>query len=292
MSNQPTSLLRLRSLGIVLVNRNRDSWYITVDPIEEFPMDSGEVSEDSKSLEVDLPTLSGLKKKTSLTGGSAIKAKWYPDCVPHLATPPDVCVGETVKIWQFGDDPELFWTTAMFEPGLRRLERVRYMFSNLSSGTDAFDEKTSYYLEFSTFDKRVRIVTNDNDGEAAAYDLTFDTKAGTFALQDNLGNNVELNSVLGELKTNVENLVEVNTKTYRVNAETIELNAKETTMNSGTLEMKSNSMSVSSETPAKMKCDMDMVGEMKLKGHLDVDGDIDSTGKIIDKGGNTPNHSH
>ena len=290
MSNLPTSQLRMRSIGIVVKAKELGSLTIIVDPIEDLSLDSGPISEDSKTLETNLPGLNGVKKKTTLTGGSTIEATWLPEGNSNRATPPDVNANESVKIWQFGDAPTYYWSTLKFEPELRRLERVRYMYSNLPSGLEAFDEKTSYYVEISTIDKKVRLVTNDNDGEAVAYNVEFDTKNGVFTLEDNVGNKIILESVGGLLTANVNEVIEANTKIYRVNADEIEFNSKKLTMKSG-------AMSISSETPAEVSCDMVMKGDMKLVGDVNQTGSFETSGnvtaeKVIDRSGNTNHHNH
>lgn len=278
MSDEQISGLKFRSLGIVVTSKVLGESTIVVDPIEDFILDSGEIKPDGKKTKSTLPTAAGIPKKTSIESGSAITAKWFPFGSSNRATPPDVCANETVMLWQFADAAEYYWTPCMFEPSLRRLERVRYMYSNLPSGQTPFDEDSSYWFEVSTVDQRLRLHTSDNNGEAAAYDFELNTKEGTFSLKDNLGNDLLLSSPEGTLDATVTEAVRIKTKDYSVECDSYTVKTK--------------SMSLSSETPADVQCDMNMTGQMKLKGDLDVDGNVDSTGTITDAGGNTNHHSH
>lgn len=265
---------KLVALAVVLKDKDRKSRVIEVSPTEHFNMDSGAISGDSKKFNVKLPNQHGVATGTNLTGGSVISAKWIPDGDNNRETAPDVCAGETVKLYTFGDTNEYYWATIFSEPSLRRLECVRYVFGNLPAKGAAYTEDTSYWLEYNTFDKRVKLHTSDNDGEACTYDLEFDTKAGVFSLRDNLGNSIELDSSAGKLTSTTTNETTVNTKVANVNAEEFHVNAGKSTF-SGPVVF---AQGFSSGGP--------------VTGPLHIEGDVTSGGRIIDSGGNTPNHIH
>ncbi|MNP64000.1 hypothetical protein D3C76_1594610 [compost metagenome] len=53
--------------------------------------------------------------------------------------------------------------------------------------------------------------------------------------------------------------------------------------------------SVFEVTPERMKAvasNIELVGSVTVEGTLSTTGDITSAGKVIDVGGNTPNHKH
>ena len=73
-----------------------------------------------------------------------------------------------------------------------------YFFSNkpgLSLEEDL--SKNGYYLLMDTINKRAQLHTSNNDGEAAAYDITVDTNAGLFTISDSAGNMIMFDSQNG-----------------------------------------------------------------------------------------------
>jgi len=265
---------KLMSLGIVLKDRVRGNDTIEVSPIEHFNLDSGAISADSRKLSVSLPDQHGVSKSTSLVGGSVVKAKWTPDGDNHLETPPDVVAGESVKIYTFGDTNLYYWTTIFREPGLRRLERVRYVFSNQPFFGKAYDENSSYWMEYSTFDKRVKLHTSDNDGEACTYDFEFDTKAGVFSLKDNVGNSIELDSTAGKITGTATEEIEMVTKKATVTADEFRVAADKSIFTGPVVFEKGFST------------------EGAVTGPVHFEGNVTSDGTILDSSGNSNHHSH
>lgn len=188
-----------------------------------------------------------------------IKAKWIPFGNSNRDTAPDVRKNETVLIFRFADEQEYYWDTIFREPELRRLERVRYSYCNRPEGLEAYDDDTSYWLEYSTVDQHVWLHTSDNNGEPCKYDIKIDSKAGTVTIKDDIGNIIHLDSPSGVLETTTTNKVIFNTGDFIVNANLVQFNTPLVIMN-GT--------------------------------HLEVIGDIHATETIIDDLGNTNHHGH
>lgn len=269
---------------------------IDVDPIEELFMDNGAISDDSKTYNVSMPNHRGVQKSAKLSGGSVIQAKWTPFGNSNRDTAPDVQAKETVMILSYADTQDYYWTTMFREPSLRRLERVRYMFSNLPGGSEAYGEDTSYYLEVSTIDKRIKLHTSDNDGEAAAYDITIDTQAGTVTLEDNLNNNIKLESVSGRLTGNIQEEIILNTKKYKVNAsESYEVVTKSSSITADTSLIKADTHTEDATSTVTNGLNVKQGAQGKactFEGSINIDGNIDATGSIMDGGGNSNHHSH
>lgn len=219
-----TSGLKLYSLGIVTENKPHGTDLAKICPIEEFSLEEGEIKEDTRNLESSLPDINGIVKTAKIKGGAILEAKWIPWGNSNRDTAPDVRKSETVLIYRFADTQDYYWDTVFREPELRRLEHVRYAFSNKPGGIDAYDSNTSYWMEYSTSEKRIKLHTSDNDGEACTYDFWFDTKAGIVRLEDGLGNFIELNSTAGTLHTTTNTAVAVKTPFYYVQADEIVLN--------------------------------------------------------------------
>ncbi len=99
MDTSKSSGLKLYSLGIVTKAKTRGDDFIEVTPIEDFSMDKGGLSPDSKEYKVSTPDQHGVSKPSSIKGGSVIKAKWVPFGHSNRETSPDVQPSETVILF-------------------------------------------------------------------------------------------------------------------------------------------------------------------------------------------------
>lgn len=265
-----TSGLKLYSLGIVTKNKIVDDPWVEVDPIESMSMDLGDISA-SKEVKATTANQSGVKKTASMKKTSSLKAKWIPFGHSNRDTAPDVVAGETVIIFSYADTQDFYWTTIFREPELRRLEKVRYLWSNQPSGQAPATPDTSYYALFDTINKRVVLHTSDNDGEACQYDIEMDTRAGLFTMKDSLGNSVEIDAKAGKLTATTENEIVVNTKRFTLNAsESVEINSAQMTINAP-LTTKGG-VAMSGGSGMLLQGDMQMEGNIGMKGDVAVDG--------------------
>lgn len=194
MSEERQSKYRFYSLGIVVEDKKDGNDFIKVTPIEEITMANGLISGVKSNYKVNTPDAKGVKRANNLEGDVTIIAKWAPFSESNRITSPDVRASETVMIFTFADTGEYFWIDLGREPKLRRLEKVCYAYSNKPSGLDPFDKDSSYWVEFNTKDKSVKLHTANNDGEPFAYDIAIDSKNGTINLTDNAGVTVTIDS--------------------------------------------------------------------------------------------------
>jgi hypothetical protein len=267
-----TSGLKLYSLGIVTKNKIPDDPWVEVDPIESMSMDLGDISA-SKEVKATTANQSGVKKTASMKKTSSLKAKWIPFGHSNRDTAPDVVAGETVIIFSYADTQDFYWTTIFREPELRRLERVRYLWSNQPSGQAPATPETSYYALVDTLNKKVAFHTSDNNGEACQYDIDIDTTAGLFVVKDSLGNTLELDSKAGKLTATTENEVIVNTKRFTLNAsESVEINSAQMTINAP-LTTKGG-VAMSGGSGMVLQGDMQMEGNIGMKGDVRVEGNL------------------
>ena len=225
------------SLGIVAKNKERNSPFIKVVPIEEMSLASGRsekvvvktsqngqsnvfrkedkntdtIDKQTTEYQVEIPDHKGVNRAQKLTGEMMIVAKWLAFGQSNRFTAPDVCAGETVMLFKVADTDEYTWTTIGNEANIRRQETVCYVFGNIPSGTKVFDRDSSYWIEVSTHDKHIKVHTSRNDGEPFAYDFTLDTKRGTFTINDNAGNVLELDSNQGRLSGKLVTEVDITT---------------------------------------------------------------------------------
>lgn len=300
MGAERLSGLKMMSLGIVVKAKPAGTDIIQVDPIEQFSLENGMISAESTKFNVALPNNEGVVKQSKLTGGPVIEAKWIRFGGGSQTTSPDVQANETVMLWQYADTQDYYWTEIFREPALRRLEHVVYSYSNLPSGMTTYDPDTSYWLMISTRDKLVKLHTSDNDGEATTYDLTIDTRAGSFTVEDGLGNLIELDSTRGVLRQEINEEIFQKTKRMRIEAaDSIDMVSKSINSECSTMTTTAESSTVKGgkhtvESEAVMTAGLGVSGGegAVVNGGFKVKGDIEATGTIMDGGGNSNHHSH
>ena len=80
---------RFYSLGIVTRDKEEGSDWIDVTPIEDFPMELGDLSESDRLRVSTMPNSSNVKKTARVQGGSVVRAKWVPLSNPNRDNAPD-----------------------------------------------------------------------------------------------------------------------------------------------------------------------------------------------------------
>lgn len=196
------------SLGIVVENKPRGSDIVLVTPIEELNIQpSGNIKEHSNNYSGNKRDLGDNSFNTEHSSKNYIRAKWVPYGESNRLSAPDVYANETIMIYKFANVDEYYWCDVMREPELRRLEDVMYAYSNIKSGTNAFDRNTSYWIRYNTRDKYIHLHTSNNDGEPFTYDLKIDTGTGIVSIKDNAGNSIELTSSSGNISLKCTNSI-------------------------------------------------------------------------------------
>lgn len=285
MDTEQTSKLKRFCVGTVAETKVRGSAIIYVNPTEFMSFEKEDYKPNSISHSATYVDHRGVEKNANLKGDGILKAVWRNMGDSNRVTPPDVVKGETVQVYRFGDTDEYYWTDLGVKPGLRRLETVRYAFSNLPSGQTPYGDDTSYYVEISTHGKYFKLHLSDNDGELTTYDISINGKEGIFSVADGVGNDLTLDSGNGTLTGNIREAVVLNTKRYEVNAsESYIVNTASSTIaaeshttkassitNDGPLEC-TDGMSVESKSGSS--------GVIKLKGNIDVEGNVTASGSV------------
>ncbi len=191
---------RIYSFGIVVETKPEGTDYILASPVEElYIQDSGKIREKTKDFKGSKKAVSSVNFKTEHESKNFIRAKWVDLSGGNRVTPPDVVANETVLLLKFGDVDEYFWCDFGREPELRRLEDVLYSFSNLPKGIQAYDKKSSYWVQISTKHKFVHVHTAMNDEEFTTWDIHIDTKKGVLTVKDGVGDSIEINSPEGKI---------------------------------------------------------------------------------------------
>lgn len=202
MEQNITSGLKQYSLGIVIEDKKEGTDIILVDPVESFTLDHGKIKDDSRKYESKLKDHRGIERKDKLTGGSVIKAKWIPYGESNRETAPDVYKNETVMLFRFANEPDLYWTTIFREPLIRRLETVIYTYSNKPSGLSEYDPNSSYWEKWDTRRKVIHRHTSDNDGEPFKWDIVTNAKEGWHQITSDEGDllRIDAKAVTNTLK--------------------------------------------------------------------------------------------
>lgn len=240
MSDQ--SKLRFFSVAIVLHDKELKSDYIYCSAMEQMSLSEGKLNEVEIKRETTLPDREGVSHTTETVSNLKIKAKWIPFSDPNRITAPDVIKNETVLLWKYADTDDFYWCTMFREPKLRRLETVLWAFGNIPKFGEAWDKATSYWMEWSTHEKRVQIHTADNDGEVTTYDIIIDSGNGSVTITDGPGNMFQLNTNQNEvlMKTAEDAHITITGRNiltdcdqYVINCKTLEINASDSvTINS------------------------------------------------------------
>jgi len=285
MSAERESGLKLYSLGIVAVTKDKGSDAIKVTPIEVLTLGNKKLSEEKNNYKVEMPDAKGIKRSSEIESESMLIAKWIPFGHSNRLTPPDVVAGETVILFRFADTEEYYWTTIFREPKLRRLETVNYGYCNIPQGLEPFDKQTSYWFEVSTDQKYIKLHTSKNDGEPYEYDITLDTEKGNLLIDDNAGNSIELNSEQSKLSILTNTDVYIKSPTVTIEAETTHI--------TGNVQVDGN-LKVNQTTTTNKQVTEDgtqSIGGVQIQGGMNVDGnailqdDLQVNGKMKGQGG-------
>lgn len=188
-----TNPWKFKTFALVVKDNTAGEDVIEVWPYELLPFEDNDVSKNNVKQEQDVVDIYGAKKKVSIDRQSKLEARWYPT-TDGRQTPPNVVNGETVEIYQYGQDDEYRWVSGGRQPELRRLEHVVHAYSNLKTGRVAFDGTSSYGWTISTREKYIRFWTRMSDGEKHEYQWLIDTDKSKILLHDNVGNLFGLHS--------------------------------------------------------------------------------------------------
>lgn len=179
------------AIGVVIKDKDPQSDNILVYPTEMLSQEHGLIKEDTKlKIEQLVVNQNAVPIPAVFDRKSFFTAKWFNGGDDGRQTAPDVAMGETVELWQYADEVKYWWKTIFREPGLRRKEHVVHAYGNIEERGETFDLSTSYGMMFSTRDKKIRIWSASNDGEAAVLELLFDTASGSVRLRNDQGNEV------------------------------------------------------------------------------------------------------
>jgi len=208
-------------IGIVAKNKEVNSLYIEVTPTETMPTMDGELGKQN-IVTSESTDSSGNASISKVDKTGAITARWLNDNTSNVISPPQVRVGEQVKLYVLAGGNEYGWKTLGSDHDLR--DRDRYIVFASSKPEKSSDWITKgYYVLLDAIDKKVQIHTSTADSEPVGFDMVFDTKEGAFFLVDTLGNYIKLDSVKGNYEIGLINKMDIKLKKFSVDNGTCNL---------------------------------------------------------------------
>lgn len=205
------SKLKLFSLGIVVKDKEPDSWDIEAFPIEVLPNTSGELVEPEE-IQVETKDANDSNINITIKKSSTVTAQWLSFGSYNRASAPDVCRGETVILFRFAGEDRFFWINMYSEIDLRKRESVMHFYSNKEKVVESADDlkKKGYYTLMDTRNKKIMLHTDDSDGEASQFDILIDTKEGIITLADAEENGIIFNGPDKTYTLNMKDSVLIN----------------------------------------------------------------------------------
>lgn len=275
------SQFHFHSFGKVAANKPRNSNYIEAAAVETFSMMGGEMTDNVEKIETSGQDSIGKNYVGSVTTKPTLTCRWLPMSNSNQVTAPDVRRNEEVIIYRFADTEYYFWTT-FSNNVIRKLETMALWFSGTPVEGEGEDKKRTadngYFFELSTHEKHVIFSTSDKNGEVCRYYMQFDPGRGNFTVKDNLGQEIEFDSVAGKINVVSENEVNVTTKKYTVNCDEHIINTKKQTINTDTMEVNA-SASVKFNTPiVEMSKNLKVGGASLLVGFANFTAGIGGGG--------------
>jgi hypothetical protein len=276
MSSKPTneqhpqtSKLRYYSMGIVAANKVLSSKVIEVTPIEHLPFVNGQLTDTGTSVTSSGTDVNGVAYNTQVASSVTIQATWMPEGDSNRQTAPDVRRGEYVKLYQFADADQYYWTTSGL-PAQRKLETVVHAYSGSSNEKEDLSAKNSYYHEISTHTGTITLHTSKANGEFTTYDLQLNAAAGYFRFQDGLGNSLIIDSTQNMFQyqnTDGSILQILGTAMKFVAPDSIGMQTKDFTLNA------SNSVNIQTQTTT-MQSTTTHNGNFTENGAFELNGDM------------------
>lgn len=189
------SSFRFYSWGIVAQNKELNSNYIEVSPVEDMLNLDGELTDHVYQYKSQGRDFRGNAYQTEVNTTATIKAKWLALSQSNRMTAPDVRRGEKVAIYRMANSDHFFWDTAVNDSNTRRLETAVFAYSGTKKEDEPLSDKNSYTQGVSTHNKLVNLIhTSQANGEKFGYDVNVDTDKSVVTIKDNVGNRIILDS--------------------------------------------------------------------------------------------------
>lgn len=266
------------SLAIVLKDKPTDTDVIECYPYEIFPFEKGKIGSDTSGLSAEFVNRSSTPGKVELKGGKTFNAFWLRDNASNRVTSPDVVRGETVKIYQCADDPCYYWEDTKNQSTNRKLETVRMSFSNTPNGNEKLTDDNSYFVEYSTHTKQIRIHTSTSNGEPTTFDIVINAGEGVAHIKDGLGQGIIYNAVEGTLQGEMNETISLKAKHLQfVGTESVSVETQSSTIKASSHTTEADN--ITNDGPVALTKGMTVASgggstatAIQMEGTLNVDG--------------------
>ena len=104
------SLLKIYAIGYVAKDIEEDSMYVDIYPAESLNTHTGELNEEN-IVHTTTKDVEGKVISINIDKSRLLTAKWIPINQSNRVTPPNVCKGETVLIYNYAGTDKYFWST-------------------------------------------------------------------------------------------------------------------------------------------------------------------------------------
>lgn len=286
---------RYIGMGLVAENKPLETKVVLYTPIEETPIQDGDLVSENQRLESKYTDARGQEQTATLYTNSARDAIWLPDDTFRLSAP-DVRRGEQIRLYRYGDSEIIYWKEMGRGKRKRRGETVILGASGRidmpDSGLDEEDELITnhYRVEFSGHRKIINLTTSAANGEVSVYSLLLDGGNGLITLGDAEGNEFVLNTEAKRwaLRNNEGTYVVLDKQNMMLGAEdSIYMQAVENiAMESKNIFMKCESLGITAEQISSKATiwnhtgNVNIVGNWMFKGKGKAEGDLNVTGSI------------
>lgn len=189
------SKLQLFSIGYAMENKKLSSKNLYITPIELLAYLDGDIVHEETKDTTEGVDYFGEHYSVSAISSNGLEAEWMPLGDSNRDTAPDIRRGARLLLYRYADADKYYWVDPGMDSGIKRLETVRWTFSNTKDeSVKALSADNSWYMELSTHTKLITLATNKSDGEKFAYTIQVNAKEGAVTISDDVGNFFEIDS--------------------------------------------------------------------------------------------------
>lgn len=273
---QENSKFHIKSIGYAAQNLPLGSTKLEITPVEQLGYLDGEITSDREEMEASGFDARGNMYSVKIETSNSMTAEWL-KWGSNRDTPPNIRRGERVLLWQYAEEDKYYWSTLGLDDHLRRLETVRWVFSNTKDeDTKDLNENNSYYAEVDTHSKLVTLRTNKSDGEPYAYNVQLNAKDGCITIMDDIGNTFGMNSAVNQLwMENADGSYVI------IDRKNIDINCQDT------IKMKSRNLVVETQETTVTANNTGFNSNVNIKGNTSTNGTLRNNGTNV---GSTHTH--
>lgn len=241
------SIHRFISMGLVELNKKRNTNKAFITPIEIVPEIVDEIDGSEQTLKTKgIDPLSDTTYRVSISRGKGIWCDWYGDTNRYTA--PDVRRGERVLVWQVGDSPTYYWQALGRDDHLRRLETVIWTFNaNPNNDDKEPSDKDTWTMEINTHDGHATFRTTMMNSEKCRWTTQYNMAEGYFSHEDEKGNIVYIDSVNTDMMFQnadksyiqlIKDTINLETKTWNAKIDEFNIKAKDINIETDTMDIR------------------------------------------------------